>query len=77
MVANLELTKTERKLMDVLADGMPHPKEQLASCLPVEDSYSLHMHVYRMREKLADTGISIVCVRGEYMLMQRLQKPIE
>lgn len=77
MVANLELTKTERRLMDVLRDGMPHGKVELLACLPVEDSCSLKMHMVRIREKLVDAGMNIVYVRGDYMLMQRIQRADE
>lgn len=30
----MRLTPTERRILDLLADGLPHSREELARCLP-------------------------------------------
>lgn len=70
MVADLELTKTERRMLDVLSDGMPH---DLNPYLPDDLSSSLWMHVSNLRRKVKAVGLNVVNVgKGQYMLMRRI-----
>jgi hypothetical protein len=79
MVAQLELTPTERRLMDVLKDGLPHGKAELRACLNDELACeaALHMAVHNLRRKLVEVGKNVVVFRGEWMLMQRIQNTAE
>lgn len=67
MVSNTEqkvihFTPTEQRMLDVLADGLPHSKQQLHDCLPDQygDYSNIHMHISNIRKKLV--GQDVLCV---------------
>lgn len=56
-------TPTERRILNVLADGLPHRREELHACLPDELGAvaNVYMHVTNLRRKLAKRGEAILC----------------
>lgn len=60
-------TPTEVRILNVLADGQPHPVAELMKCLDDElaERVNLQMHISRIRKKLAPVGQWIVCQVGE------------
>lgn len=65
-------TRTEQKIIDLLSDGLPHPRRQLQQCLPGEmgeaeeadDFRTLRVHIYNIRRKLPQNEL-IVCEVAE------------
>ena len=56
-------TPTERKIIAMLADGLPHSKEELHGCL-VDDlgaATNVRVHIRNLRIKLRPKGEEIVC----------------
>ena len=56
-------TPTERAMLAVLSDGLPHRRQELIACLPDELglAVNMQMHVSRARKKLRPVGQDIVC----------------
>ena len=70
-----EFTPTERDILAVLSDGMPHSRTELHACLPDElgGFVNLRMHISRMRKKLRPAGQDITSVNGiGYQLVRLL-----
>ena len=62
---NLEtrgFTKTQMKMLKVLADGEPHPRKELEDCLPDELNDRIDNHLTAMRKLLRPQGQTILCV---------------
>lgn len=57
-----DFTPTERRLLRVLADGLPHRKGDLLACMPDEAGLDANVatHIYRIRLKLAVRNHTIV-----------------
>ena len=55
-------TPTEQRMIDVLADGKPHRREELHACLgdELQPLTAIQMHICKMRKKLV--GHDILCV---------------
>lgn len=62
-VPNGNLTKTEQRIYDLLADGLPHAREELCRCMDDELSkpQAIFTHLNRMRTKLRARGEDIAC----------------
>ena len=60
-----KLTPTERKILALLSDGLPHAREEIHSLLWDELSQreTIRYHISKLRKKLPP-GHIIVCVRG-------------
>jgi DNA-binding response OmpR family regulator len=56
-------TETESKMLSVLADGMPHRREELHACLWDEAGRlsNICIHISKLRKKLRPKGQHIVC----------------
>ena len=56
-------TKTQRLMLNVLADGQRHTREELHACL--EDDLAqmgtVNVHLVFLRKKLRDIGENIIC----------------
>lgn len=78
-------TPTERRILDVLSDGDPHPVRDLIVCLPDSeggDTGNVADHVSLIRRKLRPLGHDIVLeiVRGRswcYRRIVRYRRPSE
>ena len=59
-----KFTATERRILRVLADGLPHTKDELFACLEdeLQDKNNVSVHVSRMRLKMRPSGHDIVNV---------------
>ena len=69
----LKFTKTQQRILDVLADGQPHLRKELWACCPsvsgIEDEKSLNefarlqtnRHLISIRYKLRAIGQDVVC----------------
>lgn len=53
-----EFTPTEKRILNVLADGKPHEVEELRACLDDElaGETALMFHIFRIRKKLKPYG---------------------
>lgn len=61
MAAVMEgFTKTETKMLNVLADGKRHERDELCSCLPLGNG-SVKSHLYNLRKKLEASGTTVIC----------------
>jgi DNA-binding winged helix-turn-helix (wHTH) protein len=56
-------TPTERRILNILADGQPHVLHDLHRCLNDDLSAmsTLYSHVYNLRAKLRPKGQDILC----------------
>ena len=56
-------TPTQRCMLDVLADGMPHTRQELFACLQDDLSplRNIRAHITFLRKKLAPHGQNIIC----------------
>lgn len=63
--ADYRLTKTERKILDLLAGGPPRSVPELHACLPDELSNlsAVCYHICHLRQKIRPFGEDIVTVR--------------
>ena len=68
----LKFTKTQQKILDVLADGLPHLRKELWACCPSvqgmdEQSvkefarHRTNVHLMNIRSKLRLDGQDIIC----------------
>jgi DNA-binding response OmpR family regulator len=68
-------TDTERKILGILADGLPHTRPELHACLPDELSSltTIQFHISRIRKKLRPFGQDIVCELNNGIKYRRVQ----
>jgi hypothetical protein len=61
----VELTPTQRRMLDVLADGEPHRKVELHACLdkPTGPLRNIATHLMMLRRELRRHGEDILTVR--------------
>ncbi len=59
-------TPTQRRMLEVLADGLPHRREELRACLEDElaSIETMRKHIGAMRKLLRTDGHDIVCISG-------------
>lgn len=69
-VTSTRLTPTHRRMLAVLADGMPHKREELRACLWDElgPQSNVWAHISTLRKYLQERGQTIVC---EYRLHEK------
>lgn len=61
----IPLTPTERRIVDVLLDGDPHPNEHLLAVIDEQaDDKCLAAHLTNIRKKIQPTGHDIIPVRN-------------
>ena len=60
-------TPTQKRMLELLSDGLPHRREELHKCL--EDDLSqlnaIQPHISRIRDKIRGKGEDIICVYFE------------
>lgn len=61
----MNLTPTERKILDALADGQKHPKADLHACLHDElcGDNAVSVQLASIRKKLRPLGQDVLCER--------------
>jgi hypothetical protein len=59
---SIRFTPTERRIMDVLADGLPKTWTALFDCFndELQSRDNLRVHMFNIRRKLAPTGWTVV-----------------
>ena len=60
----IRYTPTEQKILDILADGRPHSREELKKLLPdgeMNGKKALPGHITNLRKKLNPIGESVLC----------------
>ena len=59
-----EFTPTQRRMLRVLADGLPHSRAELHACLWDERGplSNIKTHLFKIRKVLSLRGEDIVCV---------------
>lgn len=67
MSSNNGFTPTEKRIMNVLRDGLPHTKSELKNAIDEEcpdqvDDNALAAHIKRIREKLDPKCKGIMCI---------------
>jgi hypothetical protein len=67
------LTPTEQRIANVLADGMPHRRRELLACLqdPEAELNALRVHLCNLRAKLRPIGQDILCELSDRGLFYR------
>ncbi len=62
----VKLTPTERRLYDLLADGLPHTYEEVRGCVADEltERKNVNLHLFKLRQKIGDRGLDVVA-RGQ------------
>ena len=57
------LTKTQRRLMNILEDGLYHDRSELFNCLNDEltELITLRVHIHNIRKKIRPLGQDISC----------------
>ena len=60
---SVKFSPTEQSLMEVLADGYPHRRQELLDCLddPEKSRLTLKPWLYRIRKKLRPQGYDVIC----------------
>ena len=77
----LELTPTQRRMMEVFKDGLPHDRFELHGCLNDElgAKSNIAVHLTALRKKLNPHGKSILVQyvknRLHYRLVQLIEQP--
>ena len=55
-------TPTQRAILAVLSDGLPHTQRELRKCINDEMSEkALHLHISILRKRLLPIGQTVVC----------------
>ena len=75
-----KFTPTEQRILDLLADGGMHTREEMYSCLDddLASPTAIRFHLSNMRKKLNPSGYDISCAErngGAYRLVQTLSSP--
>lgn len=74
------LTPTQKRMYDLLSDGLPHSRRELHACLWDEMSRlaTIERHLSTLREKLAAVGEGVMAVNGVgYQLVRLLHSPYD
>jgi hypothetical protein len=66
-------TPVQKRMLAVLADGMPHSREELHACLDRTDGplSNIQAHITHIRGKLRPKGHDIVCEMGNRTICYR------
>lgn len=59
----IELSKTEQRLFDLLADGQPHPRKDMIRAVDPDSLVewkTVHVHVSNIRVKIKAAGLDIL-----------------
>ena len=66
---NGKYTPTQKRILEVLKDGLPHPREEVVGCIADElaQSNAIRVHLTLLRRKLNPIGLHITI---EYVRMK-------
>lgn len=67
MAANNGYTPTQRRILDLLSDGVAHTKEELVKCLwdELAGPTILNQHISNIRDKLRPQGQDIINIQEQ------------
>ncbi len=73
-MTDIPLTPIQKRLYTLLLDGRPHAREELHACVDDELSgqTALRFHLSRLRQKLRQTGRTVLCEVYESHFYYRL-----
>ncbi len=85
MSENGHIGPIQRKMLAILADGMPHRKQELFACLSVSDDQipwsNIRRHMTPLRKHLRPKGHDIICMlidgSWQYRLVRLLASPYD
>lgn len=66
------LTPAQRKLLNVLSDGVAHPYDELIACLWDGDDRALSVMICKLRKHLRPNGYDVLCVWEKRQRMYRM-----
>jgi hypothetical protein len=77
-----EFTPIEKKILDILSDGIHHGIDELFECIDeLSNRRSIHPHLVRIRKKLKGKGETILCIvrnrRHFYIHVRLLNSPYD
>ena len=55
------MTPTEQRMAEILADGLPHTKEELHACCGPSSIEVVYFHINNLKTKLRPQGEDIIC----------------
>ena len=69
-----KLTPTQRRMLGLLSDGLPHPRRELVDLLWDQASHpsTIQMHISNLRKKIAHKRQDIACVLWNRKICYRL-----
>ncbi len=76
-------TPTEQAILELLSDGMPHPRDEVKRLLPddLADARAIAVHVCNLRRKIGRVGQDIIFTidrrRKCYRLVRMLASPYD
>lgn len=75
----LRLSKTQRKMLDILADGLPKSKPELRKCLydTDGDAVNIRAHIYAIRRIVRQYGLDVLCEIFDCRTHYRLIKYVD
>lgn len=78
-LADVKYTPTQRRIMDILSDGMPHPKEEIQETFydPMAVSGAVRTHISYLRKKIEPTGFGILIEYVNHGICYRLVQFVE
>lgn len=73
VTTDIRFTPTQQRMVDLLADGLPHPRQQLRECLydELSEFSVVQNHISDIRKKLLLRGEYIVCELRGYQICYR------
>ncbi len=78
MTGGTRFTPIQRAMLDVLADGHPHTREELHACLydDMGAMSNIRAHLTNLRKKLRPAGRDVACERVNGIVRYRLLSPV-
>ena len=70
----MKFTPTEKKMLKLLADGLPHTRRELHAILYDDQGAlsNIQVHLSRIRRKIKHTGKGIICELSSRRICYRL-----
>lgn len=67
-------TPTQQAMLDVLKDGLLHPRSELIACIndPEENANTFHQALFRFRQNLRSHSLTVTCEVRRFKFVYRL-----
>lgn len=77
MTAEFELTPTQRRIMEILSDGLNHSPLEIAGMIDGEaEVKNIAQHIYNIRIRIKRDGYDIVYRNRSYRLVTLITNPL-